>query len=392
MVDDQSSGGEQDRGPGPGAEQARVHDREQLVVRVPHATSSSRNKASRRSTAASTARTTANPGNEDVISASGNVVAANGVTYDGLPKLMKAMGAKKVAALAYGISASSTAAAENLQKFAVPAVGLEGRLHQHHRRLRQHRRRPAGARHQELRRRRRLPAARRRLQHRGRAGPRPERREDEVHRVGHRLRAAAPRPAGLGDLRARGHHGRPDSHRSSSRPRPPSSSRPTSRSTPATPACPTTASTPATSPATWPSWAWRTRATHPPGPRSRPTCASSAPTTRRAWRAVRSTSARDLRPGIPTSCGWYVQIKDGKFVLFPPKGKSAKTPWEGKLIEESTVAPPPRRRHRRSSAGVVPARIGRPESKTRECSDDSWGARVSVARERNCCRWDRSPS
>ncbi len=65
------------------------------------------------------------PGNEDVISASGNVVAANGVTYDGLPKLMKAMGAKKVAALAYGISASSTAAAENLQKFAVPEVGLE---------------------------------------------------------------------------------------------------------------------------------------------------------------------------------------------------------------------------------------------------------------------------
>ena len=65
------------------------------------------------------------PGNEDVISALGNVVAANGVTYDGLPKLMKAMGAKKVAALAYGISASSTASAENLQKFAVPAVGLE---------------------------------------------------------------------------------------------------------------------------------------------------------------------------------------------------------------------------------------------------------------------------
>jgi branched-chain amino acid transport system substrate-binding protein len=64
-------------------------------------------------------------GNENVISALGNVVAANGVTYDGLPKLMKAMGASKVAALAYGISASSTAAAENLQKFAVPEVGLK---------------------------------------------------------------------------------------------------------------------------------------------------------------------------------------------------------------------------------------------------------------------------
>jgi branched-chain amino acid transport system substrate-binding protein len=65
------------------------------------------------------------PGNENIISASGNVVNANGVTYDTLPKLMKKMGAKKVAALAYGISASSTAAAENLQKFAVPEVGLE---------------------------------------------------------------------------------------------------------------------------------------------------------------------------------------------------------------------------------------------------------------------------
>jgi ABC-type branched-subunit amino acid transport system substrate-binding protein len=62
------------------------------------------------------------PGNENVISASGNVVSANGVVYDNLPKLMKKMGATKVAALAYGISASSTAAAENFQKFAVPAV------------------------------------------------------------------------------------------------------------------------------------------------------------------------------------------------------------------------------------------------------------------------------
>jgi branched-chain amino acid transport system substrate-binding protein len=64
-------------------------------------------------------------GNENIISALGNVVAANGVTYDSLPKLMKAMGASKVATLAYGISASSTAAAENLQKFAVPKVGLK---------------------------------------------------------------------------------------------------------------------------------------------------------------------------------------------------------------------------------------------------------------------------
>ena len=65
------------------------------------------------------------PGNENVISALGNVVAAEGVTSDGIPKLMKAMGAKKVATVAYGVSASSTAAAENLQKFAVPSVGLK---------------------------------------------------------------------------------------------------------------------------------------------------------------------------------------------------------------------------------------------------------------------------
>ena len=65
------------------------------------------------------------PGNEDVISALGNVVAAAGVTYDSLPKVMKAMGAKKVAVLGYAGSASSTTAAENLQKYAVPSVGLK---------------------------------------------------------------------------------------------------------------------------------------------------------------------------------------------------------------------------------------------------------------------------
>jgi branched-chain amino acid transport system substrate-binding protein len=65
------------------------------------------------------------PGNENIISALGNVVAATGVVYDGLPVLMKAMGAKKVGALAYGISPSSTAAATNLINLAVPSVGLK---------------------------------------------------------------------------------------------------------------------------------------------------------------------------------------------------------------------------------------------------------------------------
>jgi ABC-type branched-subunit amino acid transport system substrate-binding protein len=65
------------------------------------------------------------PGNEKILSASGNVVNVNGVSYDLLPKVMKQMGASKVAALAYGVSASSTAAAQNLQKLAVPQVGLK---------------------------------------------------------------------------------------------------------------------------------------------------------------------------------------------------------------------------------------------------------------------------
>src|SRR5262249_4460246 len=64
-------------------------------------------------------------GNENIISALGNVFPQNGVTTDGLAKLMKAMGATKIAALAYGISPSSTAAAEALQKYAVPQPGLK---------------------------------------------------------------------------------------------------------------------------------------------------------------------------------------------------------------------------------------------------------------------------
>jgi branched-chain amino acid transport system substrate-binding protein len=65
------------------------------------------------------------PGNENIVSALGNVFPQNGVTTDGLAKLMKAMGAKRVAALAYGVSASSTAAAQSLLNFAVPQVGLK---------------------------------------------------------------------------------------------------------------------------------------------------------------------------------------------------------------------------------------------------------------------------
>ena len=58
-----------------------------------------------------------------------------------------------------------------------------------------------------------------------------------------------------------------------------------------------------------------------PRPRSRPTCASSRPTTRRAsaCRPI-DISLETYGQAAPTGCGWYVQIKNGKFVLFPRRG------------------------------------------------------------------------
>ncbi len=64
-------------------------------------------------------------GNENIISALGNSAPYNGLSYDTTAKVMKQLGAKKVAALAYGSSASSTASAKTLQDYAVPAVGLK---------------------------------------------------------------------------------------------------------------------------------------------------------------------------------------------------------------------------------------------------------------------------
>jgi hypothetical protein len=45
-------------------------------------------------------------------------------------------------------------------------------------------------------------------------------------------------------------------------------------------------------------------------------------------------SAATYGQAAPTQCGWYMQIKNGKFVPFPASGK----PQTGKLIGESTVA------------------------------------------------------
>ena len=64
-------------------------------------------------------------GNEDIISALGSGTPFPGLSYTTTPKVMKELGAKKTAALAYGASASSTASAKTLQDYAVPAVGLD---------------------------------------------------------------------------------------------------------------------------------------------------------------------------------------------------------------------------------------------------------------------------
>ena len=82
-----------------------------------------------------------------------------------------------------------------MSKYAAPAVGPQVGLHQHHRRLRQHRRGPDRAGHQELGRRRAYLPMNAEHQPRDRAGPGAERREDEGGDDGHRLRPAAARPA-----------------------------------------------------------------------------------------------------------------------------------------------------------------------------------------------------
>ena len=65
------------------------------------------------------------PGNEKLISILGNVAPVYGASYrGGMLELMKKKGAKNVGTVAYGSSASSTATSKNLQKYAVPDAGL----------------------------------------------------------------------------------------------------------------------------------------------------------------------------------------------------------------------------------------------------------------------------
>jgi len=64
-------------------------------------------------------------GNEDLISMGGNMSGVvGGTAYKSSINLFKRFGAKNVAALGYGISPSSSAAAKNFQKYTVQAQGL----------------------------------------------------------------------------------------------------------------------------------------------------------------------------------------------------------------------------------------------------------------------------
>ena len=134
-------------------------------------------------------------GNEGIISALGNGAPVVGLTYDTVTKVAKQLGAKKMASVAYSISASSTASAEATQKYGPRVAGPRSRVPEHHARVRHQGRRAHRARDQELGRRRALPAARQRHQLRHRAGPAAERREDEGQRPRHRLQPGPARPA-----------------------------------------------------------------------------------------------------------------------------------------------------------------------------------------------------
>jgi branched-chain amino acid transport system substrate-binding protein len=64
-------------------------------------------------------------GNENILSSGGNGLVFGDVTYDTAARLMKMAGAKKVAALAYGAASSSVASAKAFMNYAVPGVKLD---------------------------------------------------------------------------------------------------------------------------------------------------------------------------------------------------------------------------------------------------------------------------
>jgi branched-chain amino acid transport system substrate-binding protein len=65
-------------------------------------------------------------GNENLISGLGGGTPVPGLTYDTATQVMKQLGAKKVAALGYGVSPSSSEAAKATETYAAKAQGLKG--------------------------------------------------------------------------------------------------------------------------------------------------------------------------------------------------------------------------------------------------------------------------
>src|SRR6201999_1434010 len=65
-------------------------------------------------------------GNENIISSLGNGTPVPGLTYDTTTRVMKQMGATKVAAVGYGASPSSSESAKATETFGADAQGLEG--------------------------------------------------------------------------------------------------------------------------------------------------------------------------------------------------------------------------------------------------------------------------
>ena len=64
-------------------------------------------------------------GNEEILSSSGNGQPFGDVTYDTPARVMKMLGAKKIGVLAYGSAAASVSSAKSFMSYAVPAVGLD---------------------------------------------------------------------------------------------------------------------------------------------------------------------------------------------------------------------------------------------------------------------------
>jgi branched-chain amino acid transport system substrate-binding protein len=65
-------------------------------------------------------------GNENVISALGNLTPVSDISYTTVAKVIKQLGGTKTATAAYGVVPSSGAAAKAFQNYAAPALGLKG--------------------------------------------------------------------------------------------------------------------------------------------------------------------------------------------------------------------------------------------------------------------------